>query len=48
MAREEAAMAFEGRACSMTTVNCGATEQAHTHKNPETCNLIPDEVFPGA
>jgi hypothetical protein len=30
MAGEEAAMAFGGRACSMTTVHCGATSQGHT------------------
>jgi hypothetical protein len=29
MAGEEAAMAFGGRACSMTTVHCGATPPAH-------------------
>lgn len=27
MAGEEAAMAFGGRACSMTTVHCGATDR---------------------
>jgi hypothetical protein len=33
---------------SVTSANQQVLQGSHTHRNPETSNLIPNGVFPGA